>query len=614
MAGPAMPTTTVQVAFQNNPFDTSLTWTDVTKYVTGFTTSMGRQHELQQVGPSTATIQLTNQDGRFSPWNTASPYYYSGTGLTVGHPVRIRATWSGTTYDVFYGYVKGWVPVYGAAKAAMSLQCYDTLALLNLNTLDTGQYGVFPIANATHYWPLTEAVGSTTAVDAAGSFDLTTPHPELCVFGAAGPFTTTTNTSVRVNYSVNQNSTLAASGSTGLGSTFSIEGWIKVRPTLIGGAGFQSLLDYGDVHLGLTNPNGYVQFTGAGGVNVSGSTNLIDSNWHYLVASYNGAVMSLYVDSVLVASKAMTVSSGGGYVSTATAATDNGCNIAQLAVYSVALTPAQIANQYAIGTAGFVTQDTGSRIAAILQTAGLNSSQYNLDTGNVTIGGSSSSLATSTVMSYINTIVNTERGVLYQDPSGVVQFRNRHYVYENSAGNTSQATFGYATGELHYLSSGLVPGLDDLDLWNNISVSRNGGVPQVVFDTASQTAYGRRTQSGNSGLLFINDNDSLDLAQGLLYQYKNPTARVRSIALSSTIAAGASLPQQLGRKLLDRITINWRPMDGTSANFSQQSLIEQISHTVTPTEWTTTLAVTPIGTESFFIIGTSTLGTGILGF
>jgi len=105
MAGPAMPTTTVQVAFQNNPFDTSLTWTDVTKYVTGFTTSMGRQHELQQVGPSTATIQLTNQDGRFSPWNTASPYYYSGTGLTVGHPVRIRATWSGTTYDVFYGYV-----------------------------------------------------------------------------------------------------------------------------------------------------------------------------------------------------------------------------------------------------------------------------------------------------------------------------------------------------------------------------------------------------------------------------------------------------------------------------------------------------------------------------
>jgi hypothetical protein len=74
------------------------------------------------------------------------------------------------------------------------------------------------------------------------------------------------------------------------------------------------------------------------------------------------------------------------------------------------------------------------------------------------------------------------------------------------------------------------------------------------------------------------------------------------------------LANQLGRKLLDRITINWRPMDGSTVDFSQASLIEQISHTVTPTEWTTTLAVTPVGTESFFILGTSTLGTGILGF
>jgi hypothetical protein len=195
-----------------------------------------------------------------------------------------------------------------------------------------------------------------------------------------------------------------------------------------------------------------------------------------------------------------------------------------------------------------------------------------------------------------------------------VQFRNRHYVYENTAGSTSQATFGYASGQIRYMASGLIPAEDDLDLWNNILVTRQGGITQRAEDATSQNKSGRRTQSGNSGLLFTNDTESLDLAQGLLYQYKNPSPRVRSLTLSSTIGAGASLSQQLGRKLLDRITINWRPMDGTTVDFSQQSLIEQISHTVTPTEWTTTLAVTPIGTEAFFIIGTSTLGTGILGF
>jgi hypothetical protein len=93
----------------------------------------------------------------------------------------------------------------------------------------------------------------------------------------------------------------------------------------------------------------------------------------------------------------------------------------------------------------------------------------------------------------------------------------------------------------------------------------------------------------------------------LLYQYKNAAARVRAITVHTTIAAGVALPQQLGRQLLDRFTINWQPLDGSSVPFSQQSLIEQINHTVTPDTWSTTFAVTPIGTENFFRLGTSTL-------
>jgi len=605
MAGPAMPTTTVQVAFQNNPFDTSLTWTDVTKYVTGFTTSMGRQHELQQVGPSTATIQLTNQDGRFRPWNTASPYYYSGTGLTVGHPVRIRATWSGTTYDVFYGFVKGWVPAYGQARATTQLQCYDILALLNLNTLDTGVYSLFPSANAAYYWPLNDAPGPVAADQSSAAstpLDLSPP----VTLGVAGPFVTTADTAAKINLG----GSMAARGTPNItSSTLTLECWCKSSDF-----GDGELLTFG-TGTGITISGGFPSFVFAG----TATKRVDDGNWHHLVYTMDGTTATIYVDGVANVSSAYSVAFSdallglGIHVGTRPVPTTN-VNIAQVAIYTTAMTAAQVASQYAIGSAGFVTQDTGARITAILQVAGLASSQYNVGAGNITVQGSSSSLATQTAMSYLNTVVNSEKGIVYQDGAGVVQFRNRHYVYENTAGSTSQATFGYASGQIRYMASGLVPAEDDLDLWNNILVTRQGGITQRAEDATSQTNYGRRTQSGNSGLLFTNDTESLDLAQGLLYQYKNPSPRVRSLTLSSTIAAGASLPQQLGRKLLDRITINWRPMDGTTVDFSQQSLIEQISHTVTPTEWTTTLAVTPIGTESFFIIGTSTLGTGILGF
>ena len=108
--------------------------------------------------------------------------------------------------------------------------------------------------------------------------------------------------------------------------------------------------------------------------------------------------------------------------------------------------------------------------------------------------------------------------------------------------------------------------------------------------------------------------DLPDLAGGLLYQYKQPATRVRAISMDSTINGGANLPQMLGRQLLDRITINWRPMDGSGVDFSQQSLIEQITHTIEPQKWTTTFAVTPIGTETFWRWGISKWGTDVWGF
>lgn len=600
MTSLTMPAIKVEVAFQKYPADTLISgdWTDITKYVQGLSTTMGRQHELNQVGPSTATLTLTNQDGRFSPWNTGSPYYYAGAGLTPGHPIRITATWASVSYPIFSGFAKSFIPTYGATRATMTLACYDWLALLNFNSLDTGAYSILPLASASNYWPLGDPIGSTTADDAKGSAPFSNGS---FTFGNPGPFPTSSATCASTVAILDRMKTTSTIAST---AARSVDLWVK---TTIGYGSVFSMGVGNDFLLNIT-ATGFVNATVKGTVTSTSTVNVMDGQWHYLALTYSGSVVLIYIDGVLAVT-----GSAAGAVTTAIAnigITAAALSVAQVASYDAVLTPAQIGSQYDIGLAGFQIEDTGSRAAITLQVGGLPAAAIQstmAGSGNVTVQGSSSSLAATTVMSYLNTVMGSERGVIYQNTSGVVTFLNRHYSYESTNANTSQYTFGYATGQLHYHAESLVPGQDDIDIWNNVLVGRNGGVTQQAQDTTSQSHFGRRSMN-STGLLFTNDLDSQGLAQGLLLQYKDAKPRVRSMTVDNTIGAGAALPAMLGLDLLDRITINWRPIDGSTVDFSQQSLVEQISHVVTPSTWTTTLAVTPIGTESFWILGTTALG------
>jgi len=62
------------------------TWTDVTEWVQGIDTNHGFSRQTTRYNASTANVRLVNQDGRFSPNNTASPYRI-GDSTTIG-PLR----------------------------------------------------------------------------------------------------------------------------------------------------------------------------------------------------------------------------------------------------------------------------------------------------------------------------------------------------------------------------------------------------------------------------------------------------------------------------------------------------------------------------------------------
>lgn len=110
----AVPSITVRIAFASNPLDTPV-WTDVTSYVRfdqPITIRRGRQQALGRMEAGTLALTLDNRDRRFDPTHTGSPYYPY---VVPNRRIGVQATWLGTTYDLFTGYIDEWPPEWPAS-------------------------------------------------------------------------------------------------------------------------------------------------------------------------------------------------------------------------------------------------------------------------------------------------------------------------------------------------------------------------------------------------------------------------------------------------------------------------------------------------------------------
>jgi hypothetical protein len=152
------------------------TWQDVTDSVTTLTINRGRQYELDQIQAGTCTMTLDNNDRRFDPSYTLGPYYG---GLKPMNRIRVSATWSGTTYYLFTGFVERWPPKFSRPQwNEVSITCTDAYLALS-QAIITGLFpaaltgarisAVLTAANwatssaAPGYWTLgTSALGSAT--------------------------------------------------------------------------------------------------------------------------------------------------------------------------------------------------------------------------------------------------------------------------------------------------------------------------------------------------------------------------------------------------------------------------------------------------------------------
>lgn len=194
-----------------------------------------------------------------------------------------------------------------------------------------------------------------------------------------------------------------------------------------------------------------------------------------------------------------------------------------------------------------------------------------LDQGQVSV--QAATLTRTDALGHLSAVVRTEFGVFFMNKAGAATFYNRtRRLLAGSSG--SLATFGDApqAGELPYADVRL--DYDATELWNDINVTREGGVTQNAADADSQLDYYPRSLEWAT--LGIDDSDSVTLAGYLKNQYARQRLRVRSLVLDPDAGAAwddAVWPQVLGRELGDVVTVRHTPLGGGS-RIEQVSFIE----------------------------------------
>ncbi len=108
----AMPTAVevdVRMAFGDDMFEATPTWSDISDTVLEVHTQRGRQHELARMEAGTCTLILNNASGDYYPDKVAGAYYPD---IKTMVRLNIRASYAASFYDidVFTGYVESWTP------------------------------------------------------------------------------------------------------------------------------------------------------------------------------------------------------------------------------------------------------------------------------------------------------------------------------------------------------------------------------------------------------------------------------------------------------------------------------------------------------------------------
>lgn len=615
MALTHLPTLVVEWAPTNTPLETAPTWVDITSYVRhigGVTIGRGRPTEVAQFQAGRAALTLANLDRRFDPLYAAGTYYGN---LTPRKQIRIRATWSAVTYDLFRGHIVGWPQEYPSVgtDAVVQLEAYDALgwlaetflpadAIYDYANTTIGSLSTFLRQADTGVWK--DAKGTANASRLGGT---AAPGSSLCV-GAASP-------------SVTFDGNVQSGWNTSAVPCVSLAFWVKT--TVVGNSstvwktmflpvfGSTTSISVGINDKGQVcargsdyNPTFYPYVESGSAVN--------DGNPHWVVITNDRFTQSrIYVDGVDVSTNAASFNSGYWPINYIGVPDDPVADqhfigsLQDVATWNVVLTAAQVSMLYGLYQ-NQILESTTARAGRVLDTVGWPSAWRALTASPRGLCWAAN-YAKQPALTHLQDVGATEQGRLFAGQTNAVTLHTRYSHQETTRSSTSQATFADDASGINYVSIGF--DYNDREISNDVTVVAQGVGSATSTDATSVANYGQQSQSITTLLPTL--QLAQNMADGLVFWRRNPVIRSRPILV---MAGGqpSVWATVLGLEIGDRVTVKITPK-GVGAQISQDLIIERIDWHITVDQWDVSFTGSPVP-ASFFVLGTSTLGTGQLGF
>jgi hypothetical protein len=604
MMATAMPEVKIEFYFSSS-------WVDVSSSLrteSGISVKRGRGTRFDTCGTGTLSFILDNFNGYFTPANTSSLY-----SPYVVKNIPVRATIGSTV--VFTGFVDRWSASVGSdGECVTSVTCSDRIKFLAVNPL--GAYGVeraknlvdtygtpngvvYPLASfgadssaVFSAWRDTAASDLSIIDGASGTFEWSDDSPPSC----AGSIRLIPDVATYVGPALEVPQTFnPATGGTIFGAFKTYEGsptsfdlYRKLRTS--GGTGY--------VQISLDSTGGLdVVIVADGGTTatISSSTSGYDDNaWHTftVTVSSNGLTVTLYVDGV-----------SRGTTTVGTALTIGSSN--RRGVFGSLRTSAWSGNTYTfngwLSTVGIKTQtwsgaqaleyhnavkwgDAGSTIttrALTLFTFLYPTAAVSINVADVSamqvMGQETKNVS---ILNVLNEIADAERGVVYVDRLGNIQFRG------SSARTGASVLTIDSLADLDGSFDCVL--IEDDDLFAN-RIQATGPAGAYTAENATSIAQiGVVSEAWKCVAYQLETQTDARLAARI-----STTPRIGTVTVDLMTCSAVSKTSVLTLSILDRITLTNLPTQLGSA--TRDAIVEGYSLNASVSSYTLTLDLSPTG-------------------
>lgn len=250
----------------------------------------------------------------------------------------------------------------------------------------------------------------------------------------------------------------------------------------------------------------------------------------------------------------------------------------------------------------------GTRINQILDQIGWPASLRDVDPGLTTLQADPGTARTS--LQAMQTVETSEYGALYVNPSGAFVFQDRSVTTGSIAGTPT--VFNDDGTDIPYNNA--VWRLDDTLVYNQATVTRSGGTPQVATNAASIAKYFVHSYN-QQDLLMQTDAVALDYAQAYVASRAETSIRCDAIELDLySPSYNAGILAALTLDFFDPITITTNQPGASTLTKTLQ--VFGVGHFITPNTWRTTFTTLEPVIDGFILNSTiyGVLDTGVLAY